>query len=231
MSHDHAPCTRPSLPPFNVSGETVTFQLAADGVRPARLAVWYSNFEDYTPSAALFARQADIVPAADGTFSLAVPVGAFYTVSTILDGPTKGAHVPPPSVPQFPLPYNDDFQGYATSQEPRWLSDQIGAFEMHPETDNVTAPPSLLQMVPLLPIGWSDHGSKGPVTIVGMREWQDITVTVTIKLPTSITANTTAGCVATRSDQSWDKSVACFFFNLVGSGGMGCSLFLGLRNL
>ena len=29
-------------------------------------------------------------------------------------------------------------------------------------------------MVPTLPIGWSDQGTRGPMTLIGMREWQDI---------------------------------------------------------
>ena len=38
-------------------------------------------------------------------------------------------------------------------------------------------------MVPELPIGWSDHGSNGPMTLIGMREWQDVTVSAHFKLP------------------------------------------------
>lgn len=33
---------------------------------------------------------------------------------------------------------------------------------------------SLKQMVGELPIGWSDQGTRGPMTLIGMREWQDI---------------------------------------------------------
>ena len=29
-------------------------------------------------------------------------------------------------------------------------------------------------MVGELPIGWSDQGTRGPMTLIGMREWQDI---------------------------------------------------------
>ena len=32
--------------------------------------------------------------------------------------------------------------------------------------------------VPSLPIGWSDHGSRGPVTVIGQRELQDVTSAV-----------------------------------------------------
>ena len=42
----------------------------------------------------------------------------------------------PASQPSFPLPHADDFEGVAESQEGKWLADQIGAFEVHPETGN-----------------------------------------------------------------------------------------------
>jgi galactosylceramidase len=58
---------------------------------------------------------------------------------------------------------------------------QIGAFEAHPETGNASNT-VMRQMVPQLPIGWSDHGSNGPMTLIGMREWQDLTVSVDFKL-------------------------------------------------
>jgi galactosylceramidase len=110
ISHDHAACTRPKLPDFNVSAEQVTFQLDAS-MPPApgnRLAVWKSNFEAET--ALLFERQRDISVAAGGTFTLDVEVGDFYTISTVMTA-TKGQpkHPVPASVPQFPLPHKDAF--------------------------------------------------------------------------------------------------------------------------
>lgn len=112
IDHDHAPCTRPKLPSFNVSAETVTFKLASSMQAPSTLAVWFSNFQDYSDSPELMVRKPDITVGSDGTFSLNVPVGSFFTVSTIKNGPTKGIPSPPKSVPQFPLPYSDDFTGW-----------------------------------------------------------------------------------------------------------------------
>ena len=59
----------------------------------------------------------------------------------------------------------------ATAWHYRWFADQIGAFEIHPSSDGKK---SLKQMVPELPIGWSDQGTRGPMTLIGMRERQDI---------------------------------------------------------
>ncbi|EDQ89733.1 uncharacterized protein MONBRDRAFT_480, partial [Monosiga brevicollis MX1] len=163
IDEDHAPCTRPSLPSFNVSEETVTFQLAANMNAPETLAVWYSNFENYTDDAPIFERQADVAVGSDGTFQLHVPIGAMYTISTIKNGPQKGSHgTPPASQPAMPLPIKDSFNAYPESQEARWWSDQIGAFEVHPATDTKHTSSIMRQMVPELPIGWSDHGSNGP---------------------------------------------------------------------
>ena len=63
-------------------------------------------------------------------------------------------------------------------QEAKYWADQIGAFEVHGETmagdenSNKTGANKVMRMmVPQLPIGWSDHGSNGPMTLIGMREW------------------------------------------------------------
>lgn len=36
----------------------------------------------------------------------------------------------PSSEPEFPLPYRNDFEGEAISQQPRFFSQMIGAFEV-----------------------------------------------------------------------------------------------------
>ena len=64
-----------------------------------------------------------------------------------------------------------DMQPVLTFVPRRWFADQIGAFEIHPSVDGKK---SLKQMVAELPIGWSDQGTRGPMTLIGMREWQDI---------------------------------------------------------
>lgn len=53
------------------------------------------------------------------------------------------------------------------SQEAKYWADQIGAFEVHYEDGGSSGNKVLKQMVPALPIGWSDHGSNGPMTLIG----------------------------------------------------------------
>lgn len=135
-------------------------------------------------------------------------MGAVYTVSTILKGPNKGAPASPvpESKPSMPLPYFDDFEGYEESQEGKWWADQIGVFEVHPEVNGSSGNKVMRQMVPELPIGWSDGGSNGPVSILGMREWQDITVEASFRLPASLQASA-AACIAARVDQMWHNGL------------------------
>jgi len=220
IDEDHAPCTRPKLPDFKVASEKVTFKVSASMSQSQELAVWYSNFEDFLPDGtvkSLFQRLPNI-HVSNGEITLDVHVGAFYTVSTILAGPTKGApSLPvPASNPSIPLPLSDDFESYAISQEAKWWSDQIGAFEVHYESGS-SGNKVMRQMVPELPIGWSDQGSNGPMTLLGMREWQDIAVSVFFKLPSaapadsleslSPRASTQTGCVGSRVDQMWQGGI------------------------
>jgi len=215
IDRDHASCTRPALPDFHVQAENVTFRLASS-VKRSTLALWYSNFEDYRPDGqvpTLFQRLDD-VEIKDDLITLEVKVGAVITVSTIVKGPTKGAPPTPipESQPSLPLPFFDDFESYEISKEGKYWSDQIGSFEVHYES-GASGNKVMRQMVPELPIGWGDGGSYGPVTLNGMREWQDLTVTVQFKLPEAA-AQTGGGCVATRASQMWaDGITLCVFGN------------------
>eukprot|EP00929_Paragymnodinium_shiwhaense_P043197 TRINITY_DN22249_c0_g1_i1.p1 TRINITY_DN22249_c0_g1~~TRINITY_DN22249_c0_g1_i1.p1 ORF type:complete len:857 (-),score=158.67 TRINITY_DN22249_c0_g1_i1:250-2820(-) len=215
ISEDHAPCTRPPLPHFNVSSEKVTFTIA-EHMKAKELAVWYSNFEQFKADGSnehIFQRLANVVPK-DGKITMDVQVGAFITVSTILEGPQKGKPATdiPKSQPAMPLPLKDDFEAYKTSQEAKWWSDQIGAFEVHYEKGS-QGNKVMKMMVPNLPIGWADPGSNGPMTLVGMREWQDIKVTAKFALPADAPAHA-SGCVATRVDQMWKNGIVfCLSLN------------------
>jgi len=186
------------------------------------LQVWYSNFETYDKEPTYF--QHSTVKIVKGSFSLDVAVGAMYTITTIFTGKKGSFGTLPASSPSFPLPYSDDFQSTSESQDGQWLADQIGAFEVHPSSDGKK---SLRQMVPALPIGWSDHGSNGPMTLIGMREWQDISVNISFKLPKMAQAPSgaaaNAACVATRIDQMWRNGVVLCVdengkWNLTNSG-------------
>ena len=214
ISRDHAPCTRPPLPDFRVEEETVTFHIknANGGYIPNELHVWYSNFEKNVKNPTVF-ENLESIKVNNGMFTLTIPVGGVYTVSTVTDA-RKGSfagNLAPASTPQFPLPYHDDFQSYLNNSEAMYFADQIGAFEIHPKTlsQEPSGPEhteySMRQMVPEIPIGWQ-NAPNGPMTLIGMIEWQDITVATEFFLPVSAFSNTSA-CVATRVDQLWLQGI------------------------
>eukprot|EP00041_Stephanoeca_diplocostata_P017039 m.339013 g.339013 ORF g.339013 m.339013 type:complete len:833 (+) comp20573_c0_seq1:46-2544(+) len=201
ISRDHASCTRPKLPDFTVAEETVTFKIADSKV--SELYVWHSNFE--ADPAVTFEKKAPLKVGSDGTFTLSVAVGDFWTVTTKSGGQKGSFAQVPTSVPQFPLPYTDDFEHYNESSEAKYWTDQIGAWEIHPSAD-ASGNKIMKQMVPELPIGWGDHGSNGPMTQVGMREWRDTTISAKFYIPSNVPANQ-SGCVGTRIDQMWNNGI------------------------
>jgi len=207
ISRDHASCTRPALPSFDVQPELAAFHLHESMGSPEQLEVWYSNFEAYEGPPPLFEHSQ--VKVHNGTFVLNVPVGAMFTVTTLKVGHKGSFGIPPAASPLFPLPHVDTFQLTEDSHDAPMLSDQIGAFEVHDSDDDQK---SLVQMVPDLPIGWADHGSNGPMTLLGMREWQDVVVSIAFRLPDRNQSAppgdaADAACVATRVDQMWQNGV------------------------
>lgn len=229
IDRDHAPCTRPPLPDFDVYAEDVTVELDASMFHSASiltLSVWQSNFMNFTTldcigskamdvnnkHCSVFRRQNNvIVLVTSPSFTVHVPVGAFLTISTILEGPTRGAYTSPTSNSFFPLPHADDFNSYPEDSEARYFADQIGAFEVHLESKGSTNK-VMKQMVPMLPVGWKPD-ARGPITIIGMREWQDVHVSVDFKLPKN--EQKAAGCVVTRSDQQWYERLRGFLRALI----------------
>eukprot|EP01060_Flectonema_neradi_P025728 TRINITY_DN34550_c0_g1_i1.p1 TRINITY_DN34550_c0_g1~~TRINITY_DN34550_c0_g1_i1.p1 ORF type:complete len:301 (+),score=50.67 TRINITY_DN34550_c0_g1_i1:2-904(+) len=66
-------------------------------------------------------------------------------------------------------------------------------------------------MVPATPIRWGNHAYNGAMTLIGMKEWQDITVSIDVKVP----LNNASGCIATRVNREWVNGVV---YCITGSG-------------
>lgn len=167
------------------------------------------------------------------SFRVQVPPGGLWTITN--QPPNIVGHKGRPqqpnvqSQPQFPLPYVDDFrQNYnCTNCYVKYLADQMGAFELQ----HVGAPTAasertgtseeeevaLVQMAPELPIGWFSDSGTGPVTVIGMTEWEDICVTLSVKLPDAHTA----ACVAARTDQFWSRGISLCINSTVWQIGYG----------
>ena len=85
----------------------------------------------------------------------------------------------PPPQPRAPLPIVDDVDAMALSQQPRLWSQMLGAFDGANATNRV-----LRQMGEGIPIDiWSGKTNCMPGTVVGMREWQDVSIAARFRLP------------------------------------------------
>jgi len=138
--YDHAACIRPHLPKFlaNVSAEEVTFILDASVAGPdlTELTCFKSNFQS-GPGSPMFEEQPP-VRVVNGSFTLLVKPGDYFSVSTVKTA-RKGTFADVPrSQPRFPLPLRDDFDTAATSSQPKYWSNELGVFEVHPDSTNAS---------------------------------------------------------------------------------------------
>eukprot|EP00037_Helgoeca_nana_P029891 m.363526 g.363526 ORF g.363526 m.363526 type:complete len:1033 (+) comp28068_c0_seq2:228-3326(+) len=206
-SFDHAACTRPALPPSQevVDPEEATFVLDPSMGAIIGLACWRSNFEQDPPT--LFEQQPD-VEVVDGRFTLSVHVGDYITVSTVRTAKRGGFVTPvPPSQPRTPMPITDTFDSTPPSQQPRLWSQMTGSFEARGDTANHTNT-VLRQTATQIPVdGWRGKFDMIPATVVGMREWQDVSITVRVRLPSTPSPpdggyfpTAPNACIATRVD-------------------------------
>lgn len=112
----------------------------------------------------------------EGVFEILIEPDSVYTLTTT-SGQQKGSTEPPGSAP-FPLPYRDDFSGYADHRAyghlPQFTADIAGAFE-YADVHGVSA---LRQMVPSPTLSWAPDWK--PYTIVGDETWTDYEVTVEV---------------------------------------------------
>ena len=130
----------------------------------ASLFVWQTNATSF------FERQPDAVVAADGSVSLAIGVEAMITLTTVASGRKGAPAAPIPASAPFPLPFEDDFTGYAEDAMAHFFSDQFGSFAVRGGR--------LTQVAPQNPgkLAWS--GDADPFTLVGDVAWRDVSVEV-----------------------------------------------------
>jgi hypothetical protein len=79
----------------------------------------------------------------------------------------------PPAQGTLSLPYSDNFDGDAAGQQPRYLSQQQGAFEVGPCAGGRSGQ-CLGQQAPAKPVEWD--GDSSPYTIGGNLSWANYTV-------------------------------------------------------
>jgi Glycosyl hydrolase family 59/Glycosyl hydrolase family 59 central domain/Domain of Unknown Function (DUF1080) len=131
----------------------------------AALHVWETN------NSRTFEHVGDVQPV-DGVFHYTVDPDSLYTFTTTI-GQGRGSAVPPPAKP-FPLPYSDDFETTRIARAPRYLSDQDGAFEVHPCQQRKGR--CLEQVITVKPTPW--FPLPDPFTLAGDAHWSDYRIAV-----------------------------------------------------
>jgi hypothetical protein len=150
------------------AAQTVTVSVGG-GLSTGTVHVWSTNLN--APTAAnTFAQQSSITPV-NGAYSLTVQPGYIYTLTTT-SGQGKGTAASP-AQGALPLPYSDNFDSTTAGQQPRYLSQMQGAFEVVPCAGGRSGQ-CLQQQSAVQPIEWD--GNSNPYTIGGSLSWDNYTV-------------------------------------------------------
>jgi hypothetical protein len=150
------------------AAQTVTYTVTG-GLSTGTVHVWSTNVSSSSASS-WFVHSTDITPS-NGSFSLTVQPGFVYSLTTTT-GQGKGTAASP-GQGTLSLPYSDNFDGDTASQQPRYLSQMQGAFEVGPCAGGRSGQ-CLQQQAPVQPIEWD--GNSNPYTIGGNLSWANYTV-------------------------------------------------------
>lgn len=150
------------------AAQTVTVNVSG-GLSTGTVHVWATDVN--TPgSGPQFAQQASITPV-NGSYSLTVQPGYIYTLTTTT-GQGKGAAASP-AQSTLGLPYSDSFDSDTVGQQPRYLSQMQGAFEVEPCAGGRSGQ-CVQQQAGVQPIEWDNNAT--PYTIGGNLSWANYTV-------------------------------------------------------
>jgi glycosyl hydrolase family 59/ricin-type beta-trefoil lectin protein/glycosyl hydrolase family 59 (putative galactocerebrosidase) len=150
------------------AAQTVTVNVSG-GLSTGTVHVWATDVN--TPgSGPQFAQQASITPAS-GSYSLTVQPGYIYTLTTTT-GQGKGTAASP-AQSTLGLPYSDSFDSDTVGQQPRYLSQMQGAFEVEPCAGGRSGQ-CVQQQAGVQPIEWDNNAT--PYTIGGNLSWANYTV-------------------------------------------------------
>ena len=221
ISKDHGECTRPKLWDWNTEDEKfrISIQLPYT-TNSSDIQTWYSNLEQ--EESRLFEKLDqrnnngiskvssvldDELRVLTFDITLKVEVGGIFTVTNQPGVGNKGQSTEHyESDASFPLPYLDNFNEYECDNcYAKYLSDQMGAFEIQAVVGpDYELKKRLVQMTPELPVTWwQEQVDRGPVSVVGMTEWEDVEASISFALPDK----STAACISTRTDQFWERGV------------------------
>ncbi|WP_433887561.1 ricin-type beta-trefoil lectin domain protein [Streptomyces sp. CA-111067] len=148
--------------------QTVNVKVSG-GLSAGAVHVWATDV-DSGSTANQFVQQPSISPSG-GSYSLTVQPGYVYTLTTT-GGQGKGTATSP-AQSTLPLPYSDTFDSGTPGQQPRYLSQQQGAFEVGPCAGGRSGR-CVGQQSAVKPIEWD--GDSTPYTIGGSLNWTNYTV-------------------------------------------------------
>jgi len=186
MKREDSLCAHSSSVPYTTTNQTATFQLDDSFAHVQQLYVFLTDLRT-TDVGKSFVYQGIIQPN-KGSFTLNLPVGILYTVSTI--NGTKGSYQSPASTP-FPLPYADNFDSRQTFSEAPYFSDQSGSFEIVEASGGHGK--TMRQMVTQHPISWCTE-AKYPYSVLGDSNWkQPLNITADILIENNGTAFVAVG--------------------------------------
>jgi len=147
-----------------------------------------------------------MVDVVNGSFTMHVIDGDYYTISTVRTATHgKVETAVPPSQPRHPIPVVDDFDSYTqTSRQPRLWSQMMGSWQVQIDTNNASNKVLRQEATQITLDNWPDHVRFKPLTVIGMREWQDVKLAVKFRLPATgfspaWPAETAGACLATRT--------------------------------
>ena len=187
MRHNTSQCVYTESPEYNVTDQTATFVLDSSFSQIEQLFVFFTNL-DATDMNQTFVYRG-IIKLSDQSFTLQLPVGVVYTLSTI--NGTKGTYPMKSVSTPFPLPYYDDFDRYPIASEAAYFSDQFGVWEI---VDTRSSHGKVMrQMITERRITWCSEPAY-PFSVIGDPRWQQsMNVSVDVMIENSGTAFVAAG--------------------------------------
>jgi hypothetical protein len=150
------------------AAQTVNYTITG-GLSNGTVHVWSTDVNSSNPST-WFVHSQDITPV-NGSFSLTVQPGYVYSVTTTT-GQGKGTATSP-AQGSLSLPYSDNFDSDTAGQQPTYLSQMQGAFEVEPCAGGRSGQ-CVQQQSSVQPIEWDSNAS--PFTIGGGTGWTNYTV-------------------------------------------------------
>jgi hypothetical protein len=155
------------------SAQTVNVTVSG-GLSTGPLHVWSTNLGS-TNSVNWFVHQADITPS-NGTFSLTMQPNYAYSLSTI-SGQGKGTATSPGTA-ALAIPYVDNFAGYPTGSEAKYLSSLQGDFQSQPKATGTGN--CIMQMLNQTPLFFFNPGPGLPWAVLGDVNWTNYTVNIDV---------------------------------------------------